>query len=301
MPRCHRRLGVAWPRRPGEHLAALTGPLWPRPARFPRFHRQQPIRKFFAALLLCAALVPVGLVVYHQIAPARMFHAWGQTQALALQSVLYGLGAGLLALLYPPSLPFLRLRGRELWRRLGTDRTPMYDSIARLEHLETHDDHLKVGRMALQLGETALAVEHLSRAHALDSTHVSGQFHYALVLADTGRDEEATTLLESVLEADEKHAFGDAMFHLGRLRFRMRQHQTAITVLRRHQELFPGGRQAALILAKALAATGDLEAAQQAREIARRPVEADVHLLPAEALAKAQALVTVLRRGSSDA
>ena len=69
----------------------------------------------------------------------------------------------------------------------------------------------------------------------------------------------------------------------------------AIAALQRLQELFPGGRQALLLLARALADNGALEPARQSLELARRPVESGQQLTPREALARAQAKVTFLR------
>jgi tetratricopeptide (TPR) repeat protein len=240
------------------------------------------------------ALVPVGMIVWHGADPISPSQAARRAAAFAWDCAWYGAWAAVLLLLYPPSLPFLRLRGRDLWRRLGTDRTPLYEGLARLRHLETHDDHLKVGRIALHLGELERAAEHLGRAHELDPSHLSGRFHLAMALTRTGRDEAAVDLLGSIVLADEKHAFGDALFHLGRIRYRRHQHAAAIEVLRRHQVLFPGHRAGALILARALAVTGATDAAVAALAVARRPVDHGAHLSLTEALARARARVTVL-------
>ncbi|MCA8956566.1 MAG: hypothetical protein KDC87_10865, partial [Planctomycetes bacterium] len=98
---------------------------------------------------------------------------------------------------------------------------------------------------------------------------------------------------------DEQHAFGDALFLLGRCLFRLHESRAAIPVLRRHQQLFPGSRQTHLLLARALADTGDLPAARVELAAAKAPPSDNRRLEPREALARAQARVTVLRSGQT--
>jgi hypothetical protein len=59
----------------------------------------------------------------------------------------------------------------------------MYEGISRLRNLETHADHLLVGRFARQLGDFGLATSHLTRAFELDPKHVSGRYQLGLLMA----------------------------------------------------------------------------------------------------------------------
>ena len=255
-----------------------------------------PIRKIFAALLLLVALIPVAMVAMHEEEPLANLVFWFQATELATQLGFYLiLAGGAAALLYPPAIPFVRLRFSESWKRLGTDRGPLHDGLARLKHLETHDERLRVGKLARQLGDSQLAVANLSRAFELDPSHLAGRYQFALLLTDLGNYSDAASLLMSVVHEDERHAFGGALLQLGRCLYRLRRDGEAIAALQRLQELFPGGRQALLLLARALADNGALEPARQSLELAKRPVESGQQLTPREALARAQAKVTFLR------
>ncbi len=259
-----------------------------------------PIRKIFAVLLFAGALVPVAMVSLNDADPIDNLVFWVHAGELVTRVGFYAaFGAGAAALIYPPAIPLLKLRFTQAWRRLGTDRGPLYEGIARLRHLETHDERLKVGRTARQLGETQLAVENLYRAYELDPTHTTGRYQLALVMAEIGRFEDAANLLLALVHDDEKHAFGDALFQLGKALFRMHRDPEAVAVLRRHQQLFPGSRQAHLLLARALAETNAMDAAREQLAAARRPVSGDERLSPEEALARARAKVTFLRAGTS--
>ena len=258
-----------------------------------------PIRKLFAAILLLVALVPLCVVTMHASDPIGNIVFWIQATDLAAEAGLYLALAGVAAaLLYPPAIPYLRLRAHQIRARLGTDRGPMMEGLARLRHLETHDELLKVGRLARQLGDSKLALEHLARAFELDPSHATGRYQFALLLAEMGNHEDAAHLLISLARDDERHAFGDALFQLGRSLYRMRRDAEAIAALQRHLELFPGGREAQLLLARALADNGAMEEARGQLELAKRPIEAGQHLTPRDRLARAQAQVTFLRAGT---
>lgn len=258
-----------------------------------------PIRKSFAALLFVVAIVPLALIVGFSVdldalyAVSHYGHIW-------LRRLFFlGLGClGVLLLLYPPFLPFLRMRAGQTWRRLGTDRGPLYDGIARMRHLETHADRLNVGRMARQLGEIPMAMENLRRAFELEPEHVAGRYQLALLLMDINDYPDAATILESVVRDDEKHAFGDALFHLGETLFRMHRDADALAYIHKHQDLFPGSRQVHLLAARTLAGLSRIEEAREQLRAARRPPEDKERLSPAEKLARARARVVMLRKGT---
>lgn len=259
-----------------------------------------PIRKTFAVLLFVVALVPLALIVGFSVdldglyAVSYYGHMW-------LRGIFFlGLGClGVLLVLYPPFLPFLRLRARQTWRRLGTDRGPLYDGIARMRHLETHADRLNVGRMARQMGEIPMAMENLRRAFELEPDHVAGRYQLALLLIDVNDYPDAATLLESVVHDDEKHAFGDALLHLSQTLFRMHRDADALAYIQKHQHLFPGSRQIHLLAARTLAELSRIEEAREQLRAARRPPEDKERLSPLEKLARARARVLMLRKGKS--
>lgn len=272
------------------------------PANIPPTAVRIPIRKAFATLLFTVALVPVGLVVGFFLVSPNAVYRFADAGADWLSFGAWG-GAGVFAvglLVYPPFLPFLKLRSKSIMRRLGTDRGPMYEGIAQLRNFETHANRLLVGRLARQLGDIPVAMENLARAYELEPDHVSGRYQLGLLLAEIGQTEDAGVLFGSVVQADEKHAFGDALFHLGQVLFRLHRDAEAIAVLRRHQEQFPGSRQVHLLVARVLADAGDLDLARAELKSAARPPDDGEHLSPEEVLARARARVTFLKRGKGE-
>jgi len=135
-------------------------------------------RKTFAGVLFVVAVCPAALVTCYETAlePVYSLHiAWLRFSNWFAESAWWVVGGPVvLLLLYPPTIPFVRLQAGRVWRQLGTDGGPLFDGLARLRHLETHADHLLVGRMARHLGNHQLAREHLTRAHELDPRHLSG-------------------------------------------------------------------------------------------------------------------------------
>ncbi|MHC4078506.1 MAG: tetratricopeptide repeat protein, partial [Planctomycetota bacterium] len=175
------------------------------------------VRKVFAGVLWAAALVPLVLYVSSLSAPVDTV-LWAAQAGRYLSYVAAALGATvvLLLLLYPPFLPFVRLRLSSMKRRLGTDHKPLYDGLYRLQHLETHADHLQVGRAARNLGQLPLALAHLARAFEMDPNHLAGRYELGRVLCEVSRFKDAATILESVIREDEQHGYGDALHLLGR-------------------------------------------------------------------------------------
>jgi tetratricopeptide (TPR) repeat protein len=257
-----------------------------------------PIRKAFAILLFILALVPVGLVAGFFLGDPTAVFRFAESGAVWLTYGAWG-GAGIFVvglLIYPPFLPFLRMRWKAIMSRLGTDRGPMLEGIAQLRNFETHANRLLVGRMARQLGDAPVAMENLARAFELEPDHVGGRYQFGLLLTELGRSADAANLFASVVVEDETHAFGDALFHLGKMLFRLHRDAEALTALRRHQTLFPGGRQVHLLVARVLADQGELESAKAELKLAARPAEPGEHLVPEENLARARAKVTFLWR-----
>ena len=107
-------------------------------------------------------------------------------------------------------------------------------------------------------------------------------------------------MLTHAVAADEKHAFGDALSRLGHALFRLHRDKEALSVLQRHQVLFPGNRQVHLLVARVLASLGDLESAREELQQAAKPPAEGVMLSLEENLARTSAKVTMLRKGKSD-
>jgi len=256
------------------------------------------LRKAFSVLLWAGALVPPALYVSSLSAPV-------ETVELALRAgrfltwVALGLGATFLVLLflYPPFLPFLRLQFAALKRRLGSDHKPLYDGLYRLQHLETHADHLQVGRAARNLGQLPLALTHLERAFQMDPTHLATRFELGRVLCEQLRFKDAAQVLESVVREDEQHGYGDALHLLGLAYARNGATDQAVSTLRRQQTLFPHNRQVHLLLARVLGRAGDAEAALAELEQAAQPRQKDERFDNSEQLARAQARVALWRAG----
>jgi len=210
-----------------------------------------------------------------------------------------GLGAitVLLLLTYPPFLPFVRLRLAGIKRRLGSDHKPLYDGLYRLQHLETHADHLQVGRAARNLDQLPLALVHLAKAFEMDPTHLSGRYELGRALCELSRFKDAATILESVIREDEQHGYGDALHLLGQAYARVGATEQAISTLRRQQALFPHNRHVHLLLARMLSKSGDTQGCITELEKAAQPRQKDERFDHAERLARAQARVALWRGG----
>ena len=270
----------------------MPGPNWLDPDLRPSF------RKVFSGLLWATALVPPALYVSSLSAPvetvqlvlrARYYLTWG---AVGLSAIIL-----LLLLLYPPFLPFVRLQLAGIKRRLGSDHKPLQDGLYRLRHLETHADHLQVGRAARNLDQLPLALVHLARAFDMDPTHLGGRYELGRVLCEVSRFKDAVTILESVIREDEQHGYGDALHLLGLAYARTGATEQAISTLRRQQTLFPHNRQVHLLLAKVLSNSGDTQASIAELEKAAQRRQKDERFDHAEQLARAQARVALWRGG----
>ncbi len=259
---------------------------------------QLSFRKAFVCLLWAAATVPPALYIGSLSAPvdtvlfaakARTYLIYGASSIVAILTVLL--------LLYPPFLPFTRLQLAEIKRRLGTDHKPLYDGLYRLRHLETHADHLQVGRAARNLGQLPLALGHLSRAFEMDQTHLAGRYELGRVLCEISQFPPAVQLLETVTQEDEHYGYGDALRLLGQAYARTGALEPAVSTLRRQLALFPDNRQVQLLLAKMLSKLGDSEACIAELRKAARPRSKAEPFGHAEQLARARARVALWRGG----
>ncbi len=102
------------------------------------------------------------------------------------------------------------------------------------------------------------------------------------------------------MQEDEKHAFGDALFNLGKNLFRLHRDDDALAVLRQHQSVFPGSRLVHLLLARVLADLGQMDEARKELKLAARPASDQERLSPEENLTRARAKVTFLKKGKSE-
>jgi tetratricopeptide (TPR) repeat protein len=259
---------------------------------------QLPFRKAFAGLLWGAALVAPALYVSSLSAPVNTVLFAAQARDYLVYGAA-GCGAvlALLLLIYPPFLPFVRLQMAEIKRRLGTDHKPLYDGLYRLQHLETHADHLQVGRSARNLGQLPLALGHLSRAFEMDQTHLAGRYELGRVLCELGQFAPAAAALETVVQEDEGHGYGDALLLLGQAYAGTGDLEPAASTLRQQLALFPGNRQVHLRLAKVLGKLGDSAACIAELEKAAQPRTKAERFDTAQQLARAQARVALWRGG----
>ncbi len=256
------------------------------------------IRKLFAVLLWSLALLPPLLYLSFQEAPQwtdegmTLIMVW--LQFLMLISLAL---AALALLIYPPFLPGLRMVFSRMRSRLGTDRGPMYEAQTRLKHLETHADHLLVGKAARELGLLPLSLQHLTRASQLEPQHLGGRFQLSMILVEAGQLLEAAQVLDGVVQEDEQHSYGDALLQLGRVLYKLRANDPAKTYLLRHQALYPGHRQAALILSQILAEASQKEESLEQLRLAAAPKVDNERLSPRDALARGQARLALWKGG----
>ncbi|MHC4813027.1 MAG: tetratricopeptide repeat protein [Planctomycetota bacterium] len=261
-------------------------------------HLRFSVRKVFAGVLWAAALVPPVLYVSSLSAPVDTV-LWAAQAGRYLWYAAIALGATvvLLLLLYPPFLPFVRMGLSGIKRRLGTDHKPLYDGLYRLQHLETHADHLQVGRAARNLGQLPLALVHLARAFEMDPTHLAGRYELGRVLTEVSRFKDAVTILESVVQEDAQHGYGDALHLLGLAYSHVGAAEQAVSTLRRQQAQFPGNREVHLLLARVLSKSGDKQACIAELLEAARPRQKSERFDHAAQLARARARVALWRGG----
>lgn len=255
------------------------------------------IRSIFAVVLWAAALTPPALIVLAERDPLMAITLWRGAVRVATALGLGVLGAGVLGLLLcPPFLPGLRLGWRRVKRRLTVDPAPLMEALGRLKHFENAEDHLTAGRVLAEQGKLREALEHLGRAVELDPERLAPRYELGVVLAGVN-PETAARILEDVVRADERHAFGEALLLLGVCLERIGEHRRAAEALARHEELFGENRRALLHRGRALARLGDRETALELlRRAARVPGDHE-RLDPEDALARALARVELLRKG----
>jgi len=95
----------------------------------------------------------------------------------------------------------------------------------------------KLGRLLLSHGRAREAVEHLEVALAADPENVEWSYRLGLALLRTGDGPGAVRHLRDAVERDERHAYGDALLHLGLAELQTGEPEAALSALERLERL----------------------------------------------------------------
>jgi tetratricopeptide (TPR) repeat protein len=173
-------------------------------------------------------------------------------------SVLWWSGGALLVacVVFPPALAWLRLAWHDTWIGLTSDASALARAQAELRHFETPARQLEVGRLARLRRQWQLAATHLERAVELDGSQANAWHQLGLVRFVHMQWPAAAAAFERAEELDPGHAFGDALLHLGRVRF-LTGEASALATLLVHQRRHGGGKKSHVWLADAQRAAGD--------------------------------------------
>ncbi|MCA8943261.1 MAG: hypothetical protein KDB80_11930 [Planctomycetes bacterium] len=256
------------------------------------------IRIAFAVLLFVVAAIPPVLLLLDAEAPGRAARITGSVWAVAVQSFWYALAAALVAaLVYPPTMPWLRLLLRGMRERLTVDQSPMFQALGRLEHHETADDHFAIAQVRWQLRDIGKVLFHVNRALELDPRCTKARFLGAKALFDIGQVPHAANAYAQVVAADEQFGFGDALLGLGRCLVLLGQDADAVRALERHETIYGPSRRALVLRARLARREHDGAAARELlRRAAQPPGEGEPMSLE-EQLARARARVALWRLG----
>ncbi len=251
-------------------------------------------RTLAVILLWLVAVWPLALLALGWLDPAAGVRVAGVATHGA-GWLLWGacLVSVLVAFLYPPFVPALRLRMQGARRRLGTPDKPVRDAYARLEQLETVNDQFAVGRFLRERGQPAAAVKHLLRAVQLEASHTSARYQLALAYRDANNAQGAVDELQRVLAADPQLASGQPFLDLAELFERARLPAPADAVLTQYRRLHGDTRVALVLHARALAALGRRDESVQLLRQAAAPPAPGVRISPADAHARARARVAM--------
>lgn len=190
-----------------------------------------------------------------------------------------GIAAAIALLLYPPFPAWLRLVLHRTKLTFSSDRGPLLRALAELEHFETAQRQLEVGRLAMQLGNVETAAPHLARAVELEPTLAAAQFQLGRFFFGQGALPQALDAFTRAESAESGHAFGEALLYAGRCLHLLGRDHDAVGVLREHARRHGGGRRSHYWLGEALLTIGDRDGARAAFVLAAAPTK---ERLPAE-------------------
>ena len=227
------------------------------------------LRALLAGLLWLCALVPPLLLAVHWWASPLAALQLGAVLWVAVVWIARVVGvAAIVALLaWPPFLPSLRVALQRLRGQMSVPRGPVLEAQARLRHFENPADHAVLGRSYRELGQLPRAVGHLTRALELEPDNTAARAALGQTLLELGDLQGALDHLGRVVQADERHAFGQPLLLLGEVLQRGGRPREAVTVLQRHEQLNGENPRAQLAQARALLALGEKA---RAREVLRR-------------------------------
>jgi len=184
-----------------------------------------------------------------------------------------GLAVALALLFYPPFPAWCRLVLHRMRLSFSTDRGPLLRALGELQHFETAQRHLEVGRLALQIGQLETAAPHLARAVELDPLLASAQYHWGRFLLGQGALQQALDAFTRAESAESGHAFGDALLLAGRCLHLLGRDRDAAGVLREHARRHGGNRRSQYWLGEALLELDDPDGARAAFVLAAAPAK----------------------------
>jgi tetratricopeptide (TPR) repeat protein len=259
-----------------------------------------PARAVFAALLWGTALSVLALVLAGHAAPLATDRIGGAILGGLSDALAIGIGLGLVALmLWPPFVPWLRVRFRRVRERMSVDRRPLLESLGRLAHFESAHDHLTAGRVLLRMGQAPRAWPHLERAFALDRESAAAAYLAGLALFELGAFPAARNALAHAVALEPEHAFGDALWAFGRTLAKLGAEAEAEQVLARHEARFGPSPRVDLLRARLARRRGEAGRARELLDRAATPPKDRGLQAPEDALARAQARVAGGRRGGA--
>ncbi len=254
--------------------------------------RLQPLRILLAVLLYAVAGAVAAVILIGRRDPIGVGATVGTIAEVAWTVAVYVvITATVLALFWPPFLPWLRVKWREVHDNVDHDAALLREAASRLQHFDNAPDRLTLGKELVARRDFARAIPQLVRAVELDPESLTAQQLLGRALLGHGEAEKAATLLRAVVERDEDHAFGDSLKVLGEALIASGHDDEAERVLARHEEKFGPLRSVDFLRAQIAHRRGDTARARDLFERAAAPRDGKRKLPPEEALARGRARV----------
>jgi tetratricopeptide (TPR) repeat protein len=246
-------------------------------------------------LLIPVAPIAIGWVLW-TLAPTRLASSLAILDALVVVAgrltwIALGLGV-VVAILWPPLLPGLRLLARRLGRQLAFDRKAARDLVQRLAQLTTSRDLQSLGQLYLDSAQPRHALTPLLKARELEPGQPRLQYLLGRCLFDLGRTAPAMAELEAALATEPGVAFGEGLLIAAHCALRLGNVARAREMAARHEALFGESIRGRYLLARAAHRLGEKqERAEHLRRLRAMPPGMGKRYSAEEAMARARARV----------
>lgn len=256
------------------------------------------LRSLAVTAVWLVALWPVMLIAVHAVSPvaavqiAQVAGTW-----LVRIAITTAVLAVLLAFVWPPFLPGLRLRWGRVRERLRQDPAQLHSVLSGLQHLDTAAARLDAGRLQLAAGRPAEARANLERAVALSPELITARFLLGRAQRATGDAAAAAATLASVVQEEPAHAFGAAMLELAEAQAAAGGTEAAIALLTRHEREHTATRCSLLLRARLHHKLGNTAACRSDLAAAAAPPAPGQRLTVQESYCRAQARAARLTWG----